>query len=290
MPNNLGRNQLNWTPAIWAAIDKAVLDEVGSIAVVRKVIDNISVPGAANVPADDFDRDEMKIAEGRTKPLIEISVEFSLTQSQVDNEATLYTGQTLAKLAAKSLALAEDEMLLRGHHAELPRTVKVVNKESAGDGLLGAAGDHEVPVRPINGSKGVYGANLFKAVVHGIAELNRKGQPGPYALILKTSAYADAFSPVGDALVTTADRLKPLLEGGFYSSGALPEDSGLLFSLGGGATKLYIAQDAITAYTGENRGGDYLLRVFERFQFVASDKTAFVRLKFQAAARAAQGG
>ena len=76
--------------------------------------------------------------------------------------------------------------------------------------------------------------------MQGIAALNRKGQPGPYALILETSVYADAFSPVGDALVTTADRLTPLLAGGFYSSGAMPEHSGLLVSLGGDPTTIYI--------------------------------------------------
>jgi hypothetical protein len=36
MPNNLGRDQI-WTPDIWAAIDKAMLDEVGAIRVVQKV-------------------------------------------------------------------------------------------------------------------------------------------------------------------------------------------------------------------------------------------------------------
>lgn len=54
MPNNLGRDQL-WTPQIWADIDKAVLDQVGSIRVVQKVFNSSSLPDAANVPADHFD-------------------------------------------------------------------------------------------------------------------------------------------------------------------------------------------------------------------------------------------
>ena len=292
MPNNLGRDQI-WTPDIWAAIDKAVLDEVGAIRVVQKVFDGMSTPNAANVPADEFDPDEMKIAEGTTKPLIEISVEFSLTQSQVNNEAAMHTGQTLAKLAAKVLASAEDKLLLQGRDAPLPRNVKVVNKNSAESGLFGAANDHDIAVRPIESRRGippVYGANLFRAVTQGIAELNRNGQPGPYALVLETGLYADAFAPVGDALVTTADRLSPLLPGGFYGSGAMPKDSGLLVSLGGDPTTIYVAQDAVTAYTGENQEGNYLLRVFERVQFVARDKTALVRLKFGVPPQAAQAG
>ncbi len=290
MPNNLGRDQL-WMPQVWADIDKAVLDEVGSIRVVQKVFSSTSMPNAANVPADHFDPDAMKIDEGGTKPLIEISVEFSLTQSQVDNEATLHTGRTLAKLAAKSLALAEDTLLLQGHEAKLPNNVKVINRQSAEQGLIGAGDGRDISVKPLDsgsGSAAVYGAGLFTAVTQGIAELNKKGQPGPYALLLESSVYADAFSPVANTLVTTADRLTPLLTGGFYGTGALPKDTGLLASLGGEPTTIYIGQDAVTAYTQEDGEGNYRFRVFERVQFVARDKAAFVNMKFQAAARAAK--
>jgi uncharacterized linocin/CFP29 family protein len=290
MPNNLGRDQL-WTKEVWADIDKAVLDEVGSIRVVQKVFSSTNMPNAANVPADKFDADEMKIAEGITKPFIEISVEFSLTQSQVDNEATLHTGRTLAKLAAKSLALAEDTLLLQGHGAQLPNRMKVINRQSAEEGLIGVGDGRDIPVRalePGGGTTAVYGASLFTAVTNGIAELNKKGQPGPYALLLESSVYADAFSPVANTLATTADRLTPLLTGGFYGTGALPKDTGLLVSLGGEPTTIYIAQDAITAYTQEDGEGNYRFRVFERVQFVARDRAAFVNMKFQAAARAAK--
>jgi uncharacterized linocin/CFP29 family protein len=287
MPNNLGRDQL-WTPQIWADIDQAVLGEIGSIRVVQKVFNSTTMPNAANVPADEFDQDNMKVAEGRTKPFIELSVEFSLTQSQVDNEATLHTAKTLAKLAAKSLALAEDTLLLQGDEAQLPKIVKVINKGSAEEGLIGDRDEPDIPVKPLeaSGASAVYGPHLFTAVVHGIAELTKRGQPGPYALLLETSVYADAFSPVANTLVTTADRLSPLLTGGFYGSGAVPKDSGLLISLGGEPTTIYVAQDAITAYTQENRDGSYLFRVFERVQFVARDRTSAVNLKFLAAAKA----
>jgi hypothetical protein len=53
MPNNFGRDQI-WTPDIWAAIDKAVVDEVGSIRVVQKVFGGMSMPNSANVPAVDW--------------------------------------------------------------------------------------------------------------------------------------------------------------------------------------------------------------------------------------------
>lgn len=290
MPNNLGHDQI-WTPDIWTDINQAVLNVIGPIRVVQKVFQSTNMSNAANVPKDEFDADKMRIAEGKTKPLIEISVEFSLTQSQVDNEATLHTGKSLAKLAARSLALAEDTLLLQGADAKLPANVRVTNKDSAEHGLLGVDQDHRVHVKHLGSSSGtsaIFGGNLFTAVTQGIAELNKDGQPGPYALILESSVYADAFSPLPTTLVTTADRLTPLLEGGFYSSGSLPKNTGLLTSLGGEPTTIYVAQDAITAYTQENKDGSQLFRVFERVQFVAREKTAFVNLAFEQAARAAK--
>src|SRR5215208_4159564 len=106
MPNNLGRDEL-WGPEVWQEIDSAVLAEVGRIRVAQKVFPGMQSPNGQYVPADTFDPSTMTIAEGETKPFLEISVEFRLTQGQVDGEATLHTGRTLARLAAKSTALAE---------------------------------------------------------------------------------------------------------------------------------------------------------------------------------------
>src|SRR5262245_20777145 len=129
--NNLNRDDL-WTKDVWADIDKAVLAEVGPIRVAQKVFPTTTMAGASNVPADVFDPATMSIEEGKTKPFIEISVDFRLTQSQVDNETTLHTARTLAKLAAKSLALAEDTLTFRGGGKDvpLPRRVKVINRDS----------------------------------------------------------------------------------------------------------------------------------------------------------------
>ncbi len=292
MNNNLGRDQV-WNPDVWKVIDKAVLDEVGRIRVVQKVFQSSPSPSPSNVPADAFDREKMTIAEGKTKPFIEISIEFSLTNSQVNDEATLRTGRTLAKMATKSLALAEDKLFLQGAKAKLDDNIKVVNRDSAEDGLLGEATGDAIEVKLLNpvhdGISAAYGEETFKAVTKAISELNSKGQPGPYALLLESSVYADTFAPLPTTLVTTADRLTPLLTGGFYGTGTLPPNTGLLVSLGGEPTTLYVGQDAITAYTQEDKNGNFLFRVFERVQFVARDKRAFVRLAFQQAQRADEG-
>jgi uncharacterized linocin/CFP29 family protein len=281
MPNNLGRDEL-WSPEVWAEIDRAVLAEVGRIRVAQKVFPSSQSSNGQYVPADVFDPATMTIAEGQTKPFLEISLEFPLTQGQVDGEPTLRTGRTLARLSAKSVALAEDLLFFQGKNAALPTRIKVVNKDSAGDGLLGVTGVTSISVDPLDPNRsGVYGENTFKAVITGIAHLTSEAQPGPYALILESSVYADTYAPLPSTLTTTADRLIPLLSGGFYGTGTLPQSTGLLVSLGGEPTSLYVGQDSITAYTQQDGDGNARFRVFERVQIVARDPRAFVKLEFK---------
>lgn len=282
MKNSLGRDNF-WDDATWQEIDKAVLVEVGRVRVAQKVFPSESTsdgsggPSSNVVSADVFDPKTMSIAEGQTKPYIEISVEFPLTLGQVNGEATLKTARTLARFAAKELAMAEDITFFQGKRAALPPQVRVGNRDSAGDGLLGAA-VRVIDVDPI--SPGVYGGETFKAVTRGIAELIKELQPAPHALFLESRIFADTYAPLPTTLVTTADRLIPLLQGGFYDTGALPARTGLLVSLAGEPTTLYVNQDAITAYMVENQG-IYRFRVFERVQFVARDPRCFVRLDFK---------
>jgi len=281
MPNNLGRDEV-WSPEVWQEVDNAVLAEVGRIRVAQRVFPSMPSPNGQYVPADNFDPNTMTIAEGETKPFIEISVEFRLTQGQVDNETTLHTSRTLARLAAKSIALAEDTLFFQGNGAKLPIGVKAINKESVGKGLLNLQRIKSINVPPLNPQdSGVYGANTFKAVTKGISELTDDAQPGPYALVLESAMYADTYAPVQNGLTTTADRLTPLLSGGFYGTGTLPASRGLLVSLGGEPTSLYVGRDAITAYTQEDADGNSRFRVFERVQLIARDPRAFVKLEFK---------
>ena len=281
MPNNnLGRGEV-WSEPVWREIDDAVLKEVGRIRVAQKVFPSSQSSNGQYVPADEFDPKAMTIAEGRTKPFIEISVDFRLTQGQVDNEATLQTGKTLSRLASKSAALAEDKLFFQGNQANLDPNVKVVNKDSVGPGLLNVKNIKSQNVVAQGQNPKVYGRNTFKEVVKGMSDLTDDGQPGPYALILHSAIYADTYAPVQNGLATTADRLIPLLSGGFYGTGTLPASKGLLVSLGGEPTSLYVGRDAITAYTQEDGDGNSRFRVFERVQLIARDPRAFVKLNFQ---------
>ena len=284
MNGNLGRDKV-WTPDVWANIDKAVTADAGQVRVAQKVFPATTMPAAQSVPADIFDPAAMTIQEGQTKPLVEIWVAYRLTQSQVDNEGTLLTGQKLSRLSAKTLALAEDTILFQGQAAALPAVVETNTLAAAGNGLVqDAANAIQVDRAGAN-----YPGSIFQAVSQGIAQLTALGQPGPYGLILENTVYADAYTPEAQSLVTPADRIKPLVPGGFYPSGALfvpagggapAQRFGLLTSLGGEPVSIYVGQDTITAFTQADPDGVLRYRVLERVQYVARDKTALLRLQF----------
>jgi uncharacterized linocin/CFP29 family protein len=277
MPNNFGRDQV-WDDSTWQRIDSAVRAEVGRIRVAQKIFPGVSVPGSQSVPTDQINTDNgvLTIEEGATTPLIEIGGGFALTQGQVDTEGSLHTGERLALQAARLVALTEDRLFFRGAAADVPDGVVVRNSSAARPGLLGAA-ETVVEVEAIG--DGAYRENTFRAVTDGISRLIAAGQPGPYAFVLESALYADTFAP-SDTLTTTADRLTPLLTGGFYGSGALEQQRGILISLGGEPTTIYVGQDATTSYVHEDANGDSQFRVFERVQLVARDHSALVRLDF----------
>jgi uncharacterized linocin/CFP29 family protein len=287
MPNTFGRDKV-WDDATWQEIDKAVLAEVGGIRVAQKVFPTQSIPNGQYVPADHFHPGGgvLRVDEGITRPMIEIGVPFALTQGQIDSESNLHTGMTLAKQASRLVALAEDILFFQGD-VHLPQRVEVRNREAANPGLLRAA-DAIPPVRVEPVDESGYRENTFRAVTEGIARLIAAGQPGPYALILESGVYADTYAP-SQALSTTADRLIPLLSGGFHGTGALPPRRGLLVSVGGEPTTLYVGLDATTAYTQEDPEGDGRFRVFERVQLVARDHSALVTLEFVPVAEEAEG-
>ena len=72
----------------------------------------------------------------------------------------------------------------------------------------------------------------FDAVSDGINRRRAQGQPGPYALFLSPSRYADSHRSLTPTLVTAADRMTSLLPGGFHATIGLPANRGLLVSLG----------------------------------------------------------
>jgi uncharacterized linocin/CFP29 family protein len=289
-------NEVNWSPSIWKEINDAVVMEVGKVRTAQKVFPTTGFDTSpTEIPNDVINFADLSIQEGLTKPFVEIYHQFPLTATQVSKESQLKTCKTLARMAAKALALVEDTVIFQGQTGEIPGNVNADLIASAGNGLLGEADPLDaddtnpnkvsVPIDvnfPTNPKPGVlYGENTFSAVAEGIAKLTAKAQAPQFALFLPVKAYADTYVPPGDAsLVTTAERIKPLVEGGFMETVTLPQNRGLLVALAGDPTNLYMGREATTEFLRKDNS-KYFFRVVERVQFVARDPRAFVLLKFQ---------
>ena len=299
---NLGRDKLPWTKEIWDRIDQAVHEEVKRIRVAAKVFcpvrlyldattipsDNIvglppsvvlgAAPAAplAVAPAVLAAPAPLTATEGDETPFMEISRTFALTENQCAQEGELAIAAMLSRFAATGVAMAEDMLIFQGSGVALPPGVTVLRAASAGLGLLGLA-VNDIPVRlPPGAPAGQYGDATFTAVTLGIAELQADGQPGPYALFLGYPIYADTYRPVAagpavGSLITVADRIMPLVSGGFHGTSTLPANRGLLVSLAGEPTTIAVSLDATTALTQQDVTGQYQFRVVERVQYRARD-------------------
>jgi uncharacterized linocin/CFP29 family protein len=290
--------EITWDAEVQRRIADAVSAEVGRTRICQKVFPTRALGGAPlDVLRDTLDLPHFRVPEGKTKQFVEISLEFSLTAAQARSEPASMICQTLSRMAAKSVALEEDMVIFQGESAPRLPHIVIDQKDSAETGLLGAASprdandDHPdcvsvpIPVAPAYPPRPglLYGEAVFAAVACGIAKLTSKGQAAPFALFLPTRVYADTFVPPGNqSLVTTADRIRPLVEGGFHGTGTLPADKGLLVALAGEPTIIYVGREAETEYVRQERA-HYLFQVIERVQFVTRDPRALVLLKFERA-------
>jgi uncharacterized linocin/CFP29 family protein len=294
MNGNNGNAGVDWPADVWQAITDAVTQEVAKIRIGQKVFPTTMLDGdPTELPDESIDFGNLSIREGRTKQFVEIYQEFPLTSTQVAKEAADKTCQTLSRMAAKALALAEDIVIFQGQDGHLG-AVKEDQVEAAGRGLLGEASPADandadsrkvsvpIDVHPLAPKRAgvIFGEKVFSAVVEGIAKLVSKGQAPAYALFLPTRVYADTFvAPSNGSLITTADRIKPLVEAGFYGTGTLPDDRGLLVALGGDPTRLSMGREANTEFE-RKQGREYFFRVSERFNFIERDPRSLVALKF----------
>jgi uncharacterized linocin/CFP29 family protein len=272
----------DWAQPVWDNINSSVKTAIGNIRVAQRVFLATQLPGVTSVPANILHPDRMSISEGETKPYIEISAEFPLTYGQVHDDPNGLTGVTLAKLAAKSLALAEDMLFFQGKGVKLPPAVHVESGlESAAEGILGLVSpdstfDVHPPDRAVPTNSG---SEILAAVARGIAVLTKEGQAPPFGLILDTNAFAETWGSVING-APTYTVLNPIVTQGIFGTGAMPANTGLLVAVAGDPTTIYYDNDPTTEVTQRDSKGRYLFRVFERVQFVASDKRAFVKLRF----------
>jgi uncharacterized linocin/CFP29 family protein len=272
---NLGREKLlEWTPAIWARIDEAAVCEIDRSSVAAQFLPKVPslTPSVRTVPASRIDQNsrsnELSIDQTNVLPLLEESRLFFLSKEQYYEEETIGTAATLASRAANRLARDMDAAIFQGK--KNPSLISVAAKQ------------HMVPVRrldpPVPGV--VYGENVFGAVADAYGFLQGLNLYGPYALVLPPDKYADAHAPLPTTLIMPADRIRPLMTAGFYASGTLPDDQGVMVSLGG-TVDLAIAVHGATAFTLVESDETRRFRIYERFTVRIKVPESLVLLAFE---------
>jgi uncharacterized linocin/CFP29 family protein len=280
----LGREQVEWNDTVWNTLDAAVHDEFHRSAVALKFVPfHGQLDNAMTVPADVIDLDTMTVDEAGVSALVELGIDFGLTRQQTASEEQNETGVTLATRSANMLAMAEDLAIFMGDGAFKDPLFKRVRKRSgnAGTGLLASATDTVTVKAVAAGPPKRYGEATFAAVADAYARLQKRGHYGPYALALTTEIYADTFAPLASTLVMPADRIRALVELGLFGTGALPDSTGVMVSVGGNSMDLVVGIEPTTEFLQQDPDGFYRFRVFERFALRVKDRSAIVALKFE---------
>jgi uncharacterized linocin/CFP29 family protein len=123
------------------------------------------------------------------------------------------------------------------------------------------------------------GEDLVNAVVIAIAHLEDQSHPGPFACVLGSNVFAEAYRPVEKSLALPADRITPLLNGPLLRSGQMDKDKGIVVSLAGSDVDLVVATPPKVQFLQINSDAKYVFRVYEKIVLRIKDKTAISQLK-----------
>jgi hypothetical protein len=325
------REKVPWGPEIWDAMDRTVHDEVTRSCVHQKFIPCHKVhPKTTSVEADVINIQSLEgenmlmMDEGAMIRLNEMWIEFALTPQQVHEAAEaknpdFATPVLLARKGANYLSQAMDLLVFQGVNAYFTSFFQSTVSFRPGQyptdtGLLSlpvasgtlptnftpppttSATIQSLQVQPITGQGPgvIWGTNSFMEAAAAYAGLNGVGQCGPFVAAYHPSAFADSFAPV-EGLVITADRIKPMMDAGFYGSGGLassvadpavspaPTAYGIVMSLGG-TVDVVVGQAPAAVFRQEDPQGNFVFGVMARLALRVLDSTGIVRLDFMPSA------
>jgi hypothetical protein len=261
---------------------------MGPMQIAQHVFPTVITGNDNSIPADTINLNTGFPSTGTTRALATIRKPFVLFPVHVTDPALTMASNQVA-LAGQALALVEDTLFFLGNDTRLPagggKGVNLPDGDQAklDGGLLGIATKNKVISVPL-GKRKTYGLATYSAVVDGIAQFTADQQGPPYALILSPDTFADASLPLeNEALVTPSSAIQALLASGpFVVSSGLPIKTGLLASLGGKTTTLYIGTGPLVEYDFYD-GSVFAFTGRESIQFLNIDSRSLIALKFEGA-------
>ena len=284
-----------WPANVWTQFNGSPTDKtqpgllrttMGPMQIAQHVFPTTVTGNDNSIPADTIDLKTGVPSTGTTRAFATIRKTFGLYPVHI-NDPALTMASNQVTLAAQALALVENTLFFQGNDIRLPASggkgVSLPDGDQAklDGGLLGIAAENRVISVQAKKLKR-YGLATYTAVVEGIAQFTIDQQGPPYALILSPDTFADAHLPLEDeALVTPSSAIQSLLDSGpFVMTPGLPTKTGLLASLGGKTTTLYIGTGPLVEYNLYD-GSVYFFNGRESIQFLNIDSRSLIKLKFE---------
>ena len=278
---DLRHNQLPWSDQIWAKINADLAQALAQSRRVRAPFEVFHVPSSTQVVmADARDPDDkFKFSETETTPIIELSVPFEISQSQVQNEGEGFFALDRIIDAAHELGYAEDQLLMYGRTAQLSPTVQMSNSRTLWDGIKDHTdkrqSDNLTFVQGYNYDRPP-GLEVFNAVVKARQRLRHVHRYEPFALILSSNLEGALQStiPGSNSLNTPVERMKPLVSAGIHTSPVLPNDSAVVVSVSRAWVDIAQGMEPSIQFLRIGGNGQYEMRLVERFAFRLKDRSA----------------
>lgn len=294
MPGDVTR--LPWTDEQWAMVQRTVQESARKARVASSFLPLLGpLPdGQASVPALAMSfppvqpyrgeaPNRLEVDDGLTLRLTTIACNVYLKTQQAEDSDLASAKQMLSR-AADVIGRVEDAIVFNGQPGEnlapeniggIPK-VYTVRGGQKNPGLLGDEG--------LGCDKTVYlasgSADLVRAVVTSIQDLERRGHYGPFACVLGHTLYEAANAPIEGSLVLPSDRITPFLDGGaLRRSSVVPDEQGVVVALAASPIDLVVACDVHVSFVQLTLEPRYVLRVSERLVLRMKQPDARCRLK-----------
>jgi uncharacterized linocin/CFP29 family protein len=300
-----------WSAAQWDLVNKAVTEAFGKANVAGAFLpcygplaDSAEYVRNEQVILDDPAVDPVKVEDTTTLKLFNLTVHVELSSEQV-NEEGLSSALLAFRRAANVLGHREDRLIFTGREAVPPNQKKkpsiiksgpdaqagLVDQAEAKKAKQEAEAAARADAKPraaqrqgnARGGKnhtepqdrfGEVGEKLVTAVVAAITKLEDDFHPGPFAAVLGNNLFQAAHTPREKSMVLPADRISPLLKGLLFRCGQLPDDVGVVVSLGGSDIDIVVATPPKAQFLQVTQDAKYRFRVYEKFTWRIKDKDA----------------
>jgi uncharacterized linocin/CFP29 family protein len=250
--NNLHRGLAPISDAAWSQIEEETTRTVKRYLAGRRIVDvpppgGIALPGVATGHVRSISAPGEGIIAGRreVKPLVELRVPFELSRQAIDDveRGSNDSDWQPAKVAAKTLAFAEDGAIFNGYREG---DIEGIREGSSNPIVTLPADVRDYP----------------DAVAQALSQLRLVGVNGPYSVLLGADEYT-ALAETRDHGYPVLEHVKRIVDGNLVWAPAI--EGAFVLTTRGGDFELNIGQDVSIGYLSHT---DSLVRLYLQETFV----------------------